>query len=183
MPAISQPPPSRAAPGRAAARRPGRAPAGFVLRFLAAALVGLAALAWIPAITRFAIAATVSHAAWLGRRFGMPLEPRDPLLVWGDLTLEIVPECTPLTPLALVAAAMLAYPAAFRQRALGIAGAAAALWIYNLARVLALVVVVAVRPAWFEFVHVYLWQAVTLAASAGVFLLWLRALRSRGGAR
>ena len=153
---------------------------GFVARFLAGAIAGLAALAWIPAITDAAIALTARHAAALARVAGVALHPEGDRLVLGGLHLEVVPECTPLVPFVLLASAMAAYPATLRHRLLGIAVAAPALWIYNLVRVLALVAVLAARPRWFEFVHVYLWQAVTLAACAGLFVLWLRRAETPG---
>ncbi len=48
------------------------------------------------------------------------------------------------------------------------------LWLYNLGRILTTVVVLKNRPEWFEFVHVYLWQTVTVIAVFGLFVLWLR---------
>jgi len=145
-----------------------------VLRFLGAALAGLATLAWLPSITEWAVKLTTRHAAAVAAMIGRPLEVNGNVLGAGSLRLEIVPECTPLVPLALLLGAIVAYPASWRQRALGALLVIPALWLYNLGRVLALVLVLARRPEWFEFVHVYVWQAVTLAACAALFALWLR---------
>lgn len=147
---------------------------GFVIRFLLAALAGLALVAWSPPLTAAAIAHTVRHMAAVARWFGLPAQIQGSAVAWRGLSLEIVPECTPLVPLVLLVSAIAAYPATLRHRLAGIAIAVPVMWIYNLIRVLALAVVLDRRPAWFEFVHVYLWQAVTLAACAGLFALWLR---------
>jgi exosortase/archaeosortase family protein len=146
----------------------------FVARFLAGAIAGLALLAWVPGITAFAVAQTTRHAASLAALLGRPLDVTGNVLGAGTLHLEIVPECTPLVPGVLVLSALLAYPASWRSRALGAALVIPALWVYNLIRVLVLVWVLTARPAWFEFIHVYVWQAVTLAVSAALFAGWVR---------
>lgn len=158
----------------ARASGPPRVAGGFLLRFLAGAFAGLGALAWFPGLTSAAIARTVRHAAAAARAIGWPVEAEGVALVWSGQHLEIVPECTPLVPMILLASAIAAYPAPLSARATGIAASLPLLWLYNLARVLTLALVVERRPEWFEFVHVYLWQAVTLAACAGLFALWLR---------
>ena len=145
-----------------------------MLRFLGGSLAGLAVLAWIPSITSVAVTQTTRHAAAVAGLFGRPLGARGNLLATGHLHLEIVPECTPLVPMVLLLSALLAYPATWRRRALGAAALIPLLWIYNLGRVLVLVLVLATRPEWFEFIHVYVWQAVTLAVSAALFAAWLR---------
>ena len=146
----------------------------FVIRFLAGGLAGLALLAWVPAITTFAVTQTTRHAAALAALLGEPLDVKGNVLGAGRLHLEIVPECTPLVPMVLVLSALLAYPASWRSRALGAALVVPGLWVYNLGRVLVLVLVLATRPEWFEFIHVYVWQAVTLAVSAALFAGWVR---------
>lgn len=154
--------------------RTGAPPArGFLIRFVAGTLAGIAAIAWIPALSAVSIAFTVRHAATAGRLLGWPVRGEGETLAWNGLRLEIVPDCTPLVPMVLLASAILAYPAPWRRRAAGIAAVWPLLWLYNLARVLAMVAVVERRPGWFEFTHVYLWQAVTLAACVGLFALWL----------
>jgi hypothetical protein len=47
------------------------------------------------------------------------------------------------------------------------------------ARILALIPVLAHRPQLFEFIHVYLWQTVTLLVVFALFLLWLRLQQPR----
>jgi hypothetical protein len=51
------------------------------------------------------------------------------------------------------------------------------LWVYNLARILALALVLRFHPTWFEFVHVYLWQTLTLLVVLAMFVSWIRLLR------
>src|SRR5262249_12608972 len=88
---------------------------------------------------------------------------------------QIVSDCTPLMPTVLLASAILAFPATWRWKALGLAAGAGALWAYNLTRVLALFVVKARWPQAFDFVHVYVWQSATLLVVFLLFRGWMGA--------
>ena len=91
----------------------------------------------------------------------------------GHAALIIIPECTPLMPVLLLAIAMAAYPAPARWKLIGIAAGIAALWLYNVVRMLTLLATLAMRPTWFTFMHVYLWQSMTLLVVSALFLAWL----------
>ena len=61
-------------------------------------------------------------AQWSGRGLGLlgTSTSVDGTVLWSDgLAFEIVAECTPVGPLALLVGAMLAYPAPWRSRLLG----------------------------------------------------------------
>jgi hypothetical protein len=57
---------------------------------------------------------------------------------------------------------------------LGLVAGAAALWVYNLARILALLPLMARKWSLFPMIHAYLWQTVTLAAVGAIFVAWYR---------
>jgi exosortase/archaeosortase family protein len=151
-----------------------RAALGFIARFVAAWLAVVLLTAFVPGIEQGAVAATVACMAWLLHATSIPTPVMGDLIVIGSRNLQITAECTPLFPTAVLWSAMVAFPAPPRWRLLGAAAGAATLWIYNLVRVLAMVGVVRFRPAWFEFVHVVLWQTITLVVVIGMFVLWLR---------
>jgi exosortase/archaeosortase family protein len=97
-----------------------------------------------------------------------------PVFTIGTMSIQIVPDCTPMFPTLLLVGSMLAYPASWQRKATGIACGAALLWVYNMARIYVLMVVLRFAPAQFDIVHVYLWQTVTLLLVLGCFLLWVR---------
>jgi exosortase/archaeosortase family protein len=77
-------------------------------------------------------------------------------------------------PTAALWIAIAAFPAPWRWKVGGLLAGAGLLWLYNMARILALVPVLAYRPQIFDFIHVYLWQTVTLLVVFALFLLWLK---------
>ncbi len=162
--------PARSGPGPGASR----AVLGFVARFAAAWVIALVAVAFIPGIERWAVRATVASLSLVLRALSIHaiVEGVDIQLARGSL--DIVPDCTPLMPTIALWAALLAFPSSARWKAAGALVGAAALWIYDLVRVLAMMAVIAWRPTWFDFVHVYLWQSVTVIVVFGLFLLWLK---------
>ena len=128
----------------------------------------------VPAIERRAIAGTVaSDAGVLRAATFRPVVSAASILVGGH-PVEITPDCTPLMPTAALWVAMLAFPASLPWRLAGALAGAAVLWAYNVARIIAMIGVLNVRPAWFDLLHVYMWQTLTLVVVIGLFLMWLR---------
>lgn len=97
----------------------------------------------------------------------------------GDLvrmpggSVRIVNACTGLDASLLLAAAMLAFPARWSARAIGVALAFGSLLPLNFIRVLSLAYAVDSRPELFEVTHLYVWPAVVIVACLGVLLLWI----------
>lgn len=92
----------------------------------------------------------------------------------GSTPVQIVPDCTPLFPTLLLLGGILAFPASWRAKLVGVALGVVALWIYNMFRIYLLMAVLRYAPAQFDLVHVYLWQSVTLLLVLGCFMLWTR---------
>jgi len=157
-----------------------RAMLGFGLRFALGWVVAIILLTRLPAIERVAIHATLAHLVALARLLGQQATSvGESMFMWGQ-SVQIVPDCTPLLPTATLWVAVLAFPATWRWRAIGLAGGALVLWVTNLLRILALFPVLRFRTAWFPFIHIYLWQTVTMLVVLGVFVLWLRLQQPRG---
>ena len=147
---------------------------GFLLRFVLVWVAALAAATLFPRIEQWAIAATM----WTLKLVVVPFQHdaiiSGSMLQAGGASVQIVADCTPLMPTAALWAAVIAFPAPWSWRLIGLAAGAGVIWIYNIARILALLPVLAHRPQWFEFIHVYLWQTVTLIVVFVCFLAWLR---------
>ncbi len=158
-------------------------PLWFVGRFLLGLAVGQVAIAWFPAIEAWAIRSTLGSlrgVAWGMRLAGLQGGVDGTSFHLGPNGVEIVGECTPLMPTLVMAAAMTAYPAPRRAQLAGIAAGAAVLWAFNLLRIGSLVAILAWRPRSFDFVHMYLWQTITLLVVLVIFVIWTRLQRSRG---
>lgn len=94
----------------------------------------------------------------------------------GGASVEIVSDCSPHMPYLIFAAVVLAFPATWRQRLMGLALGAVVIHVFNTIRILALIGILSWRRSWFEFAHVYLWQTGTIVVVFVTFALWLRAL-------
>jgi exosortase/archaeosortase family protein len=148
---------------------------GFVVRFVLVWALALTVLALVPAVERWAVGGTVASLGLLLRVIAADPMVFGNVLHAGSASVEIVPDCTPLMPTLVFCAAVTAFPARWRSKLLGLAIGAAAIWVFNLARVMALVAVLWWMPQHFKFVHVYLWQAGTLLAVTAMFMVWVRA--------
>jgi len=155
---------------------------GFLARFAGGWISILLLLAFVPAIEHWAVRNTISSLLFITHLFGLGSSTGGESINISGVSIEIVPDCTPLMPTAALWIAIAAFPAPWRWRLAGLAAGALLLWLYNLARILALIPVLAYRPQLFDFIHVYLWQTVTLLVVFALFLLWLR-LQQPGPAR
>jgi exosortase H (IPTLxxWG-CTERM-specific) len=87
--------------------------------------------------------------------------------------------CNGIEALLVLVAGMLAYPATWRQRAAGLAIGAVAIQALNLARVVSLFYLGQWNREWFEWAHLYAWQALIMLDAVVVWLLWIRHVQSR----
>ncbi len=96
---------------------------------------------------------------------------------------RIVNACTGLDASVLLAAAVLAFPARWSARLIGVALAFGVLLPLNFVRVLTLAYSVDAHPEIFETTHLYVWPTVVIIACLGVLLLWIEhvALPRPGG--
>ena len=147
---------------------------GFIVRLLAGWAIAIVVLALVPDIERWAVAGTVASVGATLRLVSLNPAISGATISLGSAALQIIPECTPVMPVVLLATAMVGYPTPVRWKLAGIAVGIAALWLYNVARMIALVATLAWWPQSFKFVHVYLWQSVTLLVVTALFLIWLR---------
>jgi len=164
--------------GKRGRRQRGAPPiVGFVCRFIAAWVTGLALLALAPSVERWAIHATIASLGIVARVLRVEWTVSGSDVGFAGAHLEIITDCTPIMPTLALWSAMFAFPAPLPWKLSGMAAVGGGLWVYNLARVLALAFVLRSRPSWFEFLHVYLWQSLTLLVVLTMFVCWVKLLR------
>ena len=151
-----------------------RAVLGFLARFASGWIAALVLFALVPSIERWAVRNTIASLISCTRLFGVRTAASGEHIAISGISIQIVPDCTPLMPTAALWIAIAAFPAPWRSKLAGLAAGAFLLWLYNMARIFALVPVLAYRPQLFDFIHVYLWQTVTLLVVFALFLTWLK---------
>ncbi len=87
--------------------------------------------------------------------------------------------CNGVEAMLILVAAVLAFPAAWRQRLLGLAAGVAVIQVLNLVRVVSLFWLGVHRRDVFETFHTAVWQTVLILVAVGIFLLWSRRVGSR----
>ena len=90
--------------------------------------------------------------------------------------------CNGVEACVMLVAALLAYPATWRARLIGIGVGFVAIQLLNLVRIVTLFYLAAWSKPVFEFAHLYLWQALIMLDVLVVWLLWMRWV-ARGDAR
>lgn len=173
--------PAAGAPPAAAAPR---VPAGMV-RFLwvfpVCVVAGFALLEAPfarPAVNGFT-ALLVKITAFLVRLFGGTAAAQFKVLRNPSTGFAITVEdtCNASNVVILLWAAVLAFPASWRQRAKGIVAGTLVLHAVNLLRIVSLYYLGQYRAEWFEFAHIYVWEGLMMLVTLVVFWSWVQGNR------
>ena len=84
--------------------------------------------------------------------------------------------CNGVEALIILAAAIFAFPAPFRNKVIGFAIGFVAIQALNLVRIISLFYLGQWNQVAFEWFHLYLWQALIILDALVVWLVWLRTL-------
>ena len=124
------------------------------------------------------------HLAWMAekcfRLFGVDASSAGPVVAVASFGVEIKNNCNAIYEIGLYAAAVWAYPASIRDRLRGTVMGAVVLYGVNLLRIVTLIVLGLLAPAWFGPTHLYAWQLVFLLVVAACWLGWIARVRPGG---
>jgi len=130
----------------------------------------------VPIVGRFVHAATeaqASMAAALLRLAGQPVVRKGLLLDGGGFACEVGEGCNGFVALTLAAAAVLAWPVAWRRRLLGLLWMLPVVLALNVLRIAGLWWVGRHRPDWFDLAHVYVGQVFVIVGTVAAWGIWL----------
>lgn len=167
-----QPRPDGPGPGPA---RPHAIPLRFIILFVVFILAGNFSLA-IPFVDTRLIEpwtqANASAAAGLTRLFGMDADSAGMSLTAGSARLSVKKGCNGVEALIILAAAILAFPAPWSRRLVGLLIGAIAIFGFNILRLVNLLVVAVHFPERLELFHIFIWQTLIVLIAFGIFILW-----------
>ena len=86
---------------------------------------------------------------------------------------EIIDECTGLLEMVIFLSAVLSFDTNGRKKALGLLLGIPTIYLFNLVRIVGLVVVGAYWPSAFDFMHIYFWQVTLILMISSVWVGWL----------
>jgi len=119
---------------------------------------------------------TAGLAGFLLRVAGVEASVSGVLVSALGFTVKIIPECTAVFVGILFFSFVVAYPASFRQKAIGLIFGLSFLFVSNLLRVLAIILVGVRYRAFFEYAHVYIGQVIMVLLVLSVSMVWLRSV-------
>jgi exosortase H (IPTLxxWG-CTERM-specific) len=160
------------ADARSAARRRS---IGFLVRFCLLLVVFYFLVAWHPVNDAVIVPFTAAIARVSGGVLGLlgenvaveGTEIRSP-----RFSVQIENGCNGVETALLFGSAVLAFPAPWKRRLIGLALGFAAIQLINLVRVVSLFWIGAHRPALFSASHTVLWQSAVVLCGVLLFLLW-----------
>jgi len=94
--------------------------------------------------------------------------------------IKIVAGCNGVEAVLILVSAVLAFPAPWRHKLAGIVLGFVAIQALNLVRIISLYYLQRWNTVWFEWFHLYLWQALIILDALVFWLVWLRWLPRDG---
>ena len=147
----------------------------FLLKF-ALLIGGLYAIIVIPWVDRHAVApltrGIASVTALTLRGIGQPVTTDGTSVVGSTASVNIENGCNGLEAVAILAAAVLAFPASWRQRGLGLLAGITGIQLLNIVRTSSLFLFLKYKPDWFQILHTGVWQTLLVVAALGFFIFW-----------
>ena len=137
---------------------------------------------WLRSHLVFLSEATATIAGFCLSPWGINIVIDGALLSANNFSLRVIDECTAVYSSMVYASAILAYPASWKSKGIGLLGIPI-LYVLNLIRLVVLILVGIHYPDIFEFVHVYLWQGTFIIFIILIFLLWINIIVKKQGAK
>jgi len=115
-------------------------------------------------------------SGWLLNLFGTEASASGSIVGTATFRVAIQNNCNAIYEMGLFLAAVLAYPATWRERAWGAALGCALLYVVNLLRVLTLIYIGSHFRQFFDASHIYIWQSLFIVFTLGLWLYWAGSL-------
>ena len=148
--------------------------------FLAVGFCGLLIPFLHPAITGFT-RGLVEISAMVIRLFGGSATAHQVVLQnpSNGFAMEVLDGCNGDDVAVLLWAAILAYPASWRQKGKGLVFGTATIYVINFLRIISLFYLGQYDRQWFEFAHLYVWESVFVLLTLTIFWMWVRRMTGR----
>lgn len=87
---------------------------------------------------------------------------------------KIMPGCNGVEAMICLAAAILAFTASWKHKLMGLIVGFVAIQLLNIVRIISLFYLLQWNKEWFEWAHLYVWQALIILDALIIFILWIR---------
>lgn len=122
-----------------------------------------------------------SLSSWLIQLFDSGVTASGDVIrdVVSGYAIQIAPGCNGVEAMIILLAAIMAFPAPFFYKLKGLFWGFLAIQALNMVRIISLFYLLQWDMNWFEFFHLYLWQALIILDALVVWLIWLRYLPNK----
>jgi exosortase H (IPTLxxWG-CTERM-specific) len=100
----------------------------------------------------------------------------------GGFAVEMRDGCNAVNVTILLCAAVLAFPAPWKLKLLGLGAGTAIIQVVNILRFISLFYLGQYSLTWFDFAHAYLWESLIVLDTMVVFWYWVTRVLRRGAA-
>ncbi|MFC1736255.1 exosortase H [Candidatus Hydrogenedentota bacterium] len=97
----------------------------------------------------------------------------DVYIAYRGFRVEVIPECGGIEAMSIYFAALIAFPSRWPKKLIGIVAGIPLIFATNILRLACLCVLGAWNVEAFEFVHLYVWQAIFIAFVVVLWLIWV----------
>lgn len=153
----------------------------FALCFLACLGVGFAILLvpFTQPVFERATADLVTICAFVVRLFGGHAAAQHNVLLnpASGYSIEVKDTCNASNVTLMLWAAILSFPAHWKQKAKGLLLGTAAVHLLNLIRIISLFYLGQYKTSWFDFAHLYVWEGLIMLGTMVIFSLWVQKVR------
>jgi len=87
---------------------------------------------------------------------------------------KIMPGCNGVEAMICLAAAIIAFSASWKHKIVGLMTGFFAIQVLNIVRIISLFYLLQWNKDWFEWAHLYIWQALIILDALIIFILWVR---------
>jgi len=152
-------------------------PAGkFIVRYVIVLSVGFFILALHPVndnvVNPYTTFVARESAAAL-RLFGEHATVTGQMLSSPRFSVAIYNGCNGLEAILIFVCGVVAFPATWRNRLLGVVGGFVAIQVFNVVRVVSLFYTGIYKPQWFNVSHVFIWQSLVIILAVVLWLAWV----------
>jgi archaeosortase B (VPXXXP-CTERM-specific) len=92
---------------------------------------------------------------------------------FGSFPVKIIEECTGIYEVLIFMAAVIAFPTSIRKKLIGLSFGIPVMYLFNVMRIIALIVVGRYWYSTFEFMHLYFWQVTLILMITSVWAFWI----------
>lgn len=119
-----------------------------------------------------------SVSAWVTQLFDSSVQSSGIILqnINNGTAVSIQPGCNGVEAMICLTAAIVAFPASWKHKLYGLLFGFLAIQALNIVRIISLFYLLQWNKDWFEWAHLYLWQALIILDALIVFIVWVRML-------